>query len=62
MAGAIEEDKGAESRILFVPLQLALLGMFLVPVWVAGIVTLFRDPAAAGGRASPTRCSVSSCW
>ena len=43
MAGAIEEDKGAESRILFVPLQLALLGMFLVPVWVAGIVTLFRD-------------------
>ena len=43
MAGAIEEDKGAESRILFVPLQLALLGVFFVPVWVAGIVTLFRD-------------------
>jgi 4-amino-4-deoxy-L-arabinose transferase-like glycosyltransferase len=43
MAGAIEEDKGTESRILFVPLQLTLLGVFFVPVWVAGIVSLYRD-------------------
>jgi hypothetical protein len=45
MAGAIEADKGTESRILFLPMQLVLLGAFLVPVWVAGLVRLLRDPA-----------------
>ncbi len=45
MADAIREDKGAESRTLFAPLQLVLLGAFFVPVWVAGIVRLWRMPA-----------------
>ncbi len=44
MADAIREDKGAESRTLFVPMQLVLLGVFFVPVWVAGIVRLWRTP------------------
>ena len=44
MARAIERNKGAESRALFVPLQLALVGIALTPVWVVGIVRLFRDP------------------
>lgn len=51
MAQAIEENKGDESRLLFVPLQLVLLGMFLVPVWVAGLVRLLRDPAVRPVRA-----------
>jgi hypothetical protein len=44
MAAAIERDKGTDSRILFVPLQVALIGAFLMPVWIAGIVRLVRDP------------------
>ncbi|GAA1892236.1 glycosyltransferase family 39 protein [Asanoa iriomotensis] len=42
MAEAIREDKGADSRVLFAPLQLAAIGMFFVPVWVAGLVRLWR--------------------
>jgi hypothetical protein len=51
MAEAIERDKGAESRVTFAPLQLALLGVFLVPIWVAGLVRLLRDPALRPARA-----------
>lgn len=42
MAAAIAENKGAESRALLLPLQFVLL--MLPPVWIAGIVTLLRDP------------------
>jgi hypothetical protein len=60
MARAIERDKGDESRILFAPLQLALLGVFLVPVWVAGLFRLVRDRALrlvrALGVAYPVLC------
>jgi 4-amino-4-deoxy-L-arabinose transferase-like glycosyltransferase len=51
MARAIERNKGDESRILFLPLQLALVGVFLAPVWVAGLVHLLRDPALRPVRA-----------
>ncbi|MFI1992243.1 glycosyltransferase family 39 protein [Actinoplanes sp. NPDC020271] len=42
MARALAEDKGEESRVLLVPMQLVLLG--LPPVWTAGVVTLWRAP------------------
>ncbi|WP_239164614.1 glycosyltransferase family 39 protein [Actinoplanes palleronii] len=42
MARALAEEKGAESRVLLVPFQFVLIG--LPPVWIAGIVTLLRDP------------------
>ncbi|WP_147315655.1 glycosyltransferase family 39 protein [Asanoa ferruginea] len=42
MANAIREDKGADSRTLFVPFQLVMLGIFVVPIWVAGFVRLWR--------------------
>ncbi|WP_328460875.1 glycosyltransferase family 39 protein [Actinoplanes sp. NBC_00393] len=42
MAAAIAENKGTESRVLLLPLQFVLL--MLPPVWIAGIVTLLRDP------------------
>jgi 4-amino-4-deoxy-L-arabinose transferase-like glycosyltransferase len=51
MARAIERNKGSESRILFLPLQLALVGVFLAPVWVAGLVHLLREPALRPVRA-----------
>ncbi|WP_030156723.1 glycosyltransferase family 39 protein [Glycomyces sp. NRRL B-16210] len=44
MASAINETDGAENRILLLPFQFVLLGTFLVPVWIAGIVALLRRP------------------
>jgi len=44
MAGAIAEDRGAESRSTFVPFQLVLLGPPLAAVWIAGLVALLRRP------------------
>ena len=38
-------------RALFVPYQLGLVSPFLAPVWVAGLVRLFRDPALRWCRA-----------
>jgi 4-amino-4-deoxy-L-arabinose transferase-like glycosyltransferase len=62
MAEAIEENKGDESRLLFGPMQLVLLGMFLVPVWVAGLIRLLRDPAVrpvrAFGLGYPILCAL----
>jgi 4-amino-4-deoxy-L-arabinose transferase-like glycosyltransferase len=45
MAEALRRDKGDEARLTFVPLQLVMLGPPLVAIWVAGIVTLWRDRA-----------------
>ncbi|MET9023204.1 glycosyltransferase family 39 protein [Actinopolymorpha sp. NPDC004070] len=51
MAGAIERNKGAGSRVSFLPLQLVMLGLFMVPVWVAGLVRLLREPGLRPVRA-----------
>ena len=62
MAGAIAADKGADSRTLFVPFQLILLGPPLVAIWVAGLVGLLRRtawrPVRALGAAYPVVCVV----
>ncbi|WP_227878508.1 ArnT family glycosyltransferase [Arthrobacter dokdonensis] len=42
MAGALARDKGGDDRLYFVPFQLILLGITLVPIWIAGLVALFR--------------------
>jgi hypothetical protein len=44
MATAINETDGAENRILLMPFQFLLLGLFLVPVWIAGVTALLRRP------------------
>ncbi|GAB4002783.1 glycosyltransferase family 39 protein [Glycomyces albus] len=51
MASAIAETDGAENRILLLPFQFLLLGLFLVPIWIAGIVTLLRRPEWRPARA-----------
>jgi 4-amino-4-deoxy-L-arabinose transferase-like glycosyltransferase len=51
VASGISADDGAENRVLYVPLQLLYVSPVLVPVWVAGLVRLFRDPAVRFARA-----------
>ncbi|MCF2529645.1 ArnT family glycosyltransferase [Yinghuangia soli] len=51
VAEGIAEDDGAENRAMFVPQQLLFLSPFFVPVWIAGLVRLFRDPQVRWARA-----------
>ncbi len=44
MARALAEHKGDDNRASFLPLQLILLGLPVVPIWVAGWVGLLREP------------------
>jgi hypothetical protein len=44
MASALSRDKGFDDRTQFVPLQLLILGPLVAPVWIAGLVALFRRP------------------
>ena len=42
---ALQGD-AAHNRAVYLPAQLLFVGLFLVPVWVAGLIWLFRNPAA----------------
>lgn len=41
----------SESRLAFVPYQLLLVGVWLAPIWITGLVRLLRDPALRWCRA-----------
>ncbi|RKT12186.1 dolichyl-phosphate-mannose-protein mannosyltransferase [Streptomyces sp. 1114.5] len=45
MSDALKVALGDDSRVAFVPFQVILIGLFLTPVWVAGLVALLRRPA-----------------
>ena len=49
----------SEPRWAFLPYQLLLIGPFLAPVWIAGLVRLFRDPALRFAARLP---GAGSCW
>ena len=42
---AAGESGSSEPRELFLPFQLVLVNPFVAPIWIAGLVRLFRDPA-----------------
>jgi 4-amino-4-deoxy-L-arabinose transferase-like glycosyltransferase len=44
MAGALAKALGGEARIAFLPFQLLMIGLFLAPVWIAGLIGLLRAP------------------
>lgn len=44
VAQGLAAEDGGENRALFVPLQLVLISPLFVPVWVVGIVRLWRAP------------------
>jgi 4-amino-4-deoxy-L-arabinose transferase-like glycosyltransferase len=46
MASALAADKGADARTQMLPFQLVLLGVGMVPIWVAGLVAAWRRTRA----------------
>lgn len=42
MAAALADDRGDEARVLFLPMQLLVVGLPLVPIWIAGLTSLWR--------------------
>lgn len=62
MAKAIARDKGPDDRVNFIPFQLVMLGITVVPIWIAGFIRVLRDqewrPVRALAWAYPVICVI----
>lgn len=57
MAHALAQHKGHDARTQFIPLQILLIGPLVVPIWVAGLVSLWRRASTrAMAAAYPIMC------
>ncbi|MQA82557.1 MAG: hypothetical protein GEV10_29545 [Streptosporangiales bacterium] len=50
VAAGISSDDGTENRLFFLPGQILYISPGFVPIWIAGIVRLLRDPALRWAR------------
>ena len=62
VADGIGTADGTESRTMFVPEQLIYLSPLFVPVWVAGWLRLWRDPALRWARSAAVAYPFCACW
>ncbi|GAB2731760.1 glycosyltransferase family 39 protein [Kitasatospora kifunensis] len=45
MSAALVTALAADARVAFIPFQVLMIGLLLAPLWIAGLVALFRRPA-----------------
>ncbi|GAA0440462.1 glycosyltransferase family 39 protein [Acrocarpospora corrugata] len=53
VAAGISEHDGDENRSMFLPLLIVQLSPIFVPIWVAGLIRLWRDPSIRWARLFP---------
>lgn len=60
MAEALASTDGQLNRFIFVPSLLLVLGLLLTPIWVSGLIALWREPGWLSLRALPVAFMIAS--
>ncbi|GAA0964717.1 glycosyltransferase family 39 protein [Acrocarpospora macrocephala] len=58
VAAGISEEDGGENRAMLVPLLIVQLSPIFVPLWVAGLIRLWRDPSIRWARLFPVATAL----